>query len=76
MMPEETAQAGVDLSASKIMPIHWAGFKLALHDWKDPIKRVKIKAEELNINIITPKIGDEILVKENNTNYTNWWQNL
>ncbi|WP_459743688.1 MBL fold metallo-hydrolase [Polaribacter sp. OB-PA-B3] len=76
MMPEETALAGLDLNADKIMPIHWAGFKLALHSWKDPIIRVTAKAKELNLPIITPKIGEEILVKETASTYSNWWQNL
>jgi L-ascorbate metabolism protein UlaG (beta-lactamase superfamily) len=76
MMPEETAQAGIDVRANKIMPIHWAGFKLALHDWKDPIVRVKAKADELNIKVITPQIGQEIIVKDSITTYLNWWKDL
>ncbi|SIR29662.1 L-ascorbate metabolism protein UlaG, beta-lactamase superfamily [Maribacter ulvicola] len=76
MMPEETAQAGVDVKAKKIMPIHWAGFKLALHEWTDPIKRVKAKATELNITTISPQIGQEIIVKDTMNNYTDWWKNL
>ncbi|GAA4235507.1 MBL fold metallo-hydrolase [Postechiella marina] len=76
MMPEETAQAGIDVKAKKIMPIHWAGFKLALHEWTDPIKRVKKEAEALNIEVITPAIGQEIRVKNSVNNYSNWWENL
>ena len=47
MFPEETAQAGIDVKAKAIMPIHWGAFKLALHSWTDPIERVSRKAEEL-----------------------------
>lgn len=76
MMPEQTAQAGLDVKATKIMPIHWAGFKLALHSWTDPIERVQKKAKELNLTVITPKIGEEILIKNTTKTYTNWWKNL
>lgn len=76
MMPEETAQAGIDVQAKKIMPIHWAGFKLALHEWTDPINRVKAKAETLNLKVITPTIGQNIIVKDSVNNYTNWWKDL
>jgi len=76
MMPEETAQAGLDVRAKKIMPIHWAGFKLALHEWTDPIVRVQEKAKELKIEVITPRIGQEIKVKDSINNYTNWWKDL
>ena len=76
MMPEETAQAGLDLQAKKIIPIHWAGFKLALHSWTDPVERVKLKATELDVTVITPEIGQEIIVKDSMTTYTNWWEGL
>lgn len=76
MMPEETAQAGIDVGAKKIMPIHWGGFKLALHDWKEPVNRVLKKAEQLNIDVITPEIGQEILVKDSTNVYRDWWNNL
>lgn len=74
MMPEETAQAGIDIKAKKIVPIHWAGFKLALHSWTDPITRVKAKALELNLEVVTPEIGDEIIVKDTINKSTNWWE--
>jgi len=75
MFPEETAQAGADIKAKKIMPIHWGAFKLAQHSWIDPIERVSIKAKELNIELITPKIGESIEL-ENLANLTStWWKN-
>ncbi len=74
MMPEQTAQAGKDVQAKKIMPIHWGGFKLAMHDWRDPILRVSKKARELNLPIITPKIGEEIIIKDNSKVYEKWWE--
>ncbi|WP_040757751.1 MBL fold metallo-hydrolase [Winogradskyella psychrotolerans] len=76
MMPEETAQAGIDVRAKKIMPIHWAGFKLALHEWTDPIERVTKTAHALNLQVITPRIGEAIIVKESINTYTNWWEKL
>lgn len=74
--PEETAQAGVDVKAKRIIPIHWAGFKLALHEWTDPIIRVTKKAEALNLPVITPKIGEEIIVNDSTKVYEKWWQKI
>jgi L-ascorbate metabolism protein UlaG (beta-lactamase superfamily) len=76
MMPEETAQAGIDVKAKKLMPIHWAGFKLALHSWTDPIKRVQEKSNELNLEVITPKIGGIVVINDSSRTYTKWWENL
>lgn len=75
MLPEQTAQAGLDLQAKKIMPIHWAGFKLAMHSWTDPIERVSKKAKELNIKLIAPEIGTVIPVKIENLPLKKWWTN-
>lgn len=76
MMPEETVLAGIDVKAKKIMPIHWAGFKLALHSWTDPILRVSAKANALNVPLVTPKIGQAIVVKDSLEVYEKWWENL
>lgn len=72
MLPEESAQAGMDVQANMIMPIHWAGFKLALHSWTDPIERVTQKSTELGLPIITPGIGEPVLLQTWKT-YKKWW---
>ncbi|NQT61852.1 MAG: MBL fold metallo-hydrolase [Candidatus Marinimicrobia bacterium] len=74
LMPEETAQASVDLKSKLILPIHWGGFTLAFHDWTDPIERVLKKADELNISVTTPKIGEPVIL--GNTTFPNeeWWK--
>tara|TARA_R110001592_G_scaffold363389_1_gene686939 strand:+ start:69112 stop:70245 length:1134 start_codon:yes stop_codon:yes gene_type:complete len=74
MFPEETARAGVDVKAKTIMPIHWGAFKLSHHTWTDPVERVTKKAEELGIGIITPRIGEPIVLESLIISEPNWWQ--
>jgi len=76
MMPEETAQAGLDLKAKAIMPIHWGGFKLALHSWTDPIERVTKKAEALGLPLVTPMIGEPIVLNQLPKPNSAWWSQL
>ncbi len=73
MFPEETAQAGVDVRAKAMMPIHWGTFKLALHSWTDPIERVTEKASELQLPLVTPKIGEPIVCNELPKPNSVWW---
>ena len=72
MMPEETVQAAVDLNAKALLPVHWAKFTLAMHSWTDPVTRVLAKAEELNMKVLTPKIGQPIIFDSNFQSET-WW---
>jgi len=74
MFPEETAQAALDLNAKVMMPIHWGAFKLAQHAWTDPIERVITKAKDLNVSLISPKIGEAISLSETYQAQQKWWR--
>ncbi len=74
MFPEETVQAGIDVRAKTIMPIHWGAFKLALHSWTDPVERVSKKAQELRIPLATPKIGEPIVIDDLPKPNSVWWE--
>jgi L-ascorbate metabolism protein UlaG (beta-lactamase superfamily) len=73
MMPEETVQAAIDLKAKALMPVHWGKFKLGMHAWDEPVKRVTAKAIELNVPVKTPKIGEPHLIN-NSTSTAKWWE--
>ena len=76
MFPEQTAQAGLDLNAKQIMPIHWGAFRLSNHPWQEPVERLIIAAKKLAIPVVVPKIGEPILI-EPVIKYSNepWWGN-
>lgn len=76
MLPEQTAQAALEIGAEAMMPIHWGAFTLSLHQWDDPVKRVVPAAAELNIPVVIPQIGEFVLVDKPNTEYQGWWKNL
>lgn len=76
MMPEETAQAGLDVKAKKIMPIHWGAFKLAMHTWTDPVERISKKAKEIGIPVTIPKIGEPIYLDNDSVADEQWWLNF
>ncbi len=75
MMPEEVAQAAVDLKAKVFMPVHWSKFTLALHRWKEPIERTTKAAEALGQNLTTPMIGEPVVLGSELPK-KRWWENL
>ena len=72
MMPEETAQAALDVRAKVLMPIHWAKYSLGMHTWKEPITRLWKKAAELNVELFTPRPG-RIVRWPDLTASERWW---
>jgi len=73
MMPEQTVQAAVDLNAKALLPVHWGKFTLAMHPWNDSIRRVLMKAKEINTKVVTPRIGEPLVLNEKFTS-TEWWE--
>ncbi|WP_199269588.1 MBL fold metallo-hydrolase [Formosa sp. L2A11] len=74
MYPEETAQAAIDIKAKRMMPIHWGAFKLATHNWTEPVERLKQAAKTLRLKLITPRIGAAISIENTSENSTDWWK--
>lgn len=74
MYPEECIQAALDAKVKTIMPVHWAGFSLAPHHWKEPVERFVAAAGQTNINFLVPALGETITL--GNTKRIDWWEHL
>jgi L-ascorbate metabolism protein UlaG (beta-lactamase superfamily) len=75
MMPEEMVQAGIDLQAKKILPVHWAKFSLSLHSWDEPIIRAKAEALTRNMILVSPLIGQSVNLNDPIA-FSSWWENI
>ncbi|HEY0058670.1 MAG TPA: MBL fold metallo-hydrolase [Flavisolibacter sp.] len=74
-MPEELITEGADLKAKVIMPVHWAKFALATHEWNEPAARFVAAAEKAGIPYTTPMIGEPIVLDEDYPK-NSWWIGL
>ncbi len=75
MMPEETVQAHLDLKGKSLMPIHWGKFTLALHAWKEPAERISQKADKEGVTLLTPIIGEPIIL-DSLLPQKRWWETI
>jgi L-ascorbate metabolism protein UlaG (beta-lactamase superfamily) len=75
MMPEETAQAHLDLKGKILQPMHWGTFDVALHAWYDPMVRISKAADSLGIKLSTPIVGETITGDENLFT-ERWWESV
>ncbi|RYG18583.1 MAG: MBL fold metallo-hydrolase [Chitinophagaceae bacterium] len=73
MYPEEVTQAAIDLRSAILMPVHWGKFKLALHNWDEPIKRVVEKSEQLSVRLVTPMLGESFYLN-GKLPTRRWWE--
>lgn len=76
MMPEEVVQAAEDLQAKKFVAVHWGKFSLSNHTWDDPATRVYKSAQEKNMNLVTPMIGERVNISEAGQRFTAWWEGV
>ena len=74
MYPEESVQAGRDAKVQKAMAVHWGGFALAQHHWKEPIERFMAAAKQAALPVITPRVGE--LFQPSNTQFDVWWEDI
>ncbi|MGB0851535.1 MAG: MBL fold metallo-hydrolase, partial [Bacteroidia bacterium] len=74
MYPEESIQAASDALVQKIMPVHWAGFALAMHSWKEPVERFVAEAKEKKVPYIVPRLGE--VFSRDFSSIENWWTPL
>jgi L-ascorbate metabolism protein UlaG (beta-lactamase superfamily) len=75
MTPEQTAQAAIDLKAKIVLPVHWAKFSLALHDWDEPIRRLTAEAAKRELKLATPLIGQPVVLDDFYPNKP-WWEEV
>jgi L-ascorbate metabolism protein UlaG (beta-lactamase superfamily) len=78
LFPEEVLQAGIDLRARYIFPIHHSKFTISSHTWDEPLRRITAANEKLENpqQIITPKIGEVIFLNDTTQTFTKWWEGV
>jgi L-ascorbate metabolism protein UlaG (beta-lactamase superfamily) len=59
MNPESAVQAYQDLGAQTLLPVHWATFNLAYHDWAEPVVRTVLAARAKGAQVVTPRVGEK-----------------
>jgi len=76
--PEEALQAGIDLRAKNIIPVHHSKFCISNHSWKEPMQRIIAANEKLEIpqRILTQKIGEVVFLNDTVQRFTKWWEGI
>lgn len=73
--PQETLQAGKDLNAKRIMPVHNSKFALSSHAWYEPINEI-VRLNTDNQHLVTPQIGEVVRLDDPTQIFKQWWKNL
>lgn len=73
MAPEETYKAALDLQAQKMVPIHWAKFRLSIHPWKEPVERLLKAAAADSARVLSPRIGKPFSIDQDDL-AERWWR--
>ncbi|RYG17187.1 MAG: MBL fold metallo-hydrolase [Chitinophagaceae bacterium] len=73
-LPEEVVQAGKDLHAKRIMPVHSGKFALALHSWDEPLNEVSRLSKLQNLPLVTPMIGEPVRLGDSTQVFSKWWE--
>ncbi|WP_241676594.1 MBL fold metallo-hydrolase [Flavobacterium pectinovorum] len=75
-LPEEVAQAAVDLEAKNMIPVHNSKFTLGKHAWDEPLKKITQLSVNKQYRLVTPMIGEEVDLKNKHQQFKRWWENV
>ncbi|MEV4544172.1 MBL fold metallo-hydrolase [Micromonospora echinaurantiaca] len=75
MFPEEAVSAHLDLHGGLLIPVHWATFNLALHDWSEPVDRLWAEAKARDVRLAVPRPGERVVVDDPPA-VDGWWQSV
>lgn len=64
--PEEAVAIHTMIAApgATLVPIHWATFNLAFHDWAEPVQRLLTAAADARVPVAAPRPGARMVLTE------------
>jgi L-ascorbate metabolism protein UlaG (beta-lactamase superfamily) len=71
--PEQTVQAHLDLKGKYLIPVHWGAFSISPHAWYEPPERATLEAGKKGVDMLTPRVGQTLEIKESITT-EDWWR--
>lgn len=74
MLPNEVLKASEDLQAKRLFPVHSSKFAMANHAWDYPLAKLSQLNESADIPLITPIIGEKVMLKETDQKFKRWWE--
>ena len=75
MDPEQAIEAHLAVRAHRMLPVSWATFNIAFHDWDEPIERAIKAANDKNVELVTPRVGDVVIADEPYGSFS-WWEQV
>ena len=75
MDPEDAVEAHLAVHARRMLPVHWGTFNIAFHDWDEPIRRAVRAANEKNVDLVTPRVG-EVVIADEPFSSRSWWEGI
>ena len=75
MLPEQVAQAALDVKAKTVLPAHNGKFALSTHDWDEPYKRLAAASAGKNYQLLTPEIGALVRIGSAEP-FSPWWETV
>ena len=74
MHPHEVLIAAKELNAKNLLPGHSGKFDLANHEWDTPLKTITELHKDEPFILITPTIGEKVVINGSKDSYTQWWE--
>lgn len=71
LYPHEAVQVAYEVGATLMLPTHWGVFDLALHQWNESIQMAVDAANDHQVHVLTPMMGQKIVPGETETK--KWW---
>lgn len=75
-LPQEVAQATVELKAKNLMTVHHSKFTLANHPWDEPLKEITRLSKDKPYRLTTPMIGETVHLDDSAQTFKQWWKGV
>jgi L-ascorbate metabolism protein UlaG (beta-lactamase superfamily) len=73
LLPEDLVRAVKELRPAKLITVHNSKYSLSTHRWDEPLSLISRADEEESLNLLTPMIGELVLLDDPNQRFTKWW---
>ncbi len=74
LLPEDLVKAVEELQPGRLMTVHNSKFALGKHPWYEPLQKIAEASREHSFNLITPMIGEPVILKDSTQTFTKWWE--